>query len=413
MKLVPRPFYQHMLENYRDTPQIKVLCGVRRCGKSTLLEMLFHELAGVVPQENILFLRCDSSDVPLNPTAEWLEERVQMVQKASNPSQRCYFLFDEIQEIHEWEKVVRRLHADQASDVYLTGSNAFLLSSDLATYLSGRYVELPVFPLSFKEYAAFSESVALSDGDADVLFESYMRYGGMPGLFHLREQDSGSIYRELQAIHDTVILNDVAKRFDIRDIELLERLVRYVFSTSGNLFSTRSIVSSLQSAGRKVYADTIETYIDALKRAYLLYPCEQEGIQGKDVLRPLRKFYAPDTGLRNLEIGFKRQDIGFQLESIVRMELERRGCKASVGTLKVGEIDFVARRGDRLWYIQVAQSVVDESALERELAPLRLVADAHPKLVLTLDRIGLGILPDGIQIINLIDWLLERGDIIA
>lgn len=403
---VSRPHYQEVLESYRGTPQVKVLSGVRRCGKSTLLEMLFHDLAKSIPSQNLLFMRCDSAAVPLEPTVAWLDGQVQQVLSAADPSQKTFFFLDEVQAIPEWEKVVRRLHTEKNADVYVTGSNAFLLSSDLATYLSGRYVEVPVFPLSFREYEDFARQLAGDEGHRDELFGRYVRYGGMPGLFALREQDVASVMRELQAIHDTVILNDVAKRFEIRDIELLEKLVRYVFSTSGNLFSTRKIVGALQSAGRRVYVDTIEAYLDALKRAFLLYPCEQEGLQGKSVLRPLRKLYAPDTGLRNLEIGFRRQDMGFQLESVVRMELARRGFKVSVGTLRSAEIDFVAQNGDELLYIQVAQSVLDAATMERELEPLRLVKDAHPKLLLTTDRMGLGVTPEGIHVRNVVDWLL-------
>lgn len=406
--VVQRPRYLALLEEYRETPQIKVLTGVRRCGKSTLLEMLLAEfLESGVPACNTFFLRCDSPDVPLNASADWLEVQVREAMQESDVSQKMFFLFDEIQEIPGWEKVLRRLHTGKNADIYVTGSNAFLLSSDLATYLSGRYVEIPVYPLSFQEYSEFSRQINDVETYKDELFESFLRYGGMPGLFELRTLDQASVARELQAIHDTVILKDVARRFEIRDIELLEKLVRYVFSTSGNLFSTRSIVGALQGAGRKVYPSTIEVYLDALMRAFLVYPCEQEGLQGKDILRPLRKFYAPDTGLRNLEIGFNRQDVGFQLESVVRMELARRGYSATVGTLRSGEVDFVATRGDAKMYIQVAQSALDEGVLARELSPLRAIHDAYPKMLLVADRIGLGTTPDGIQIVNLVDWLLD------
>lgn len=404
---IVRPHYMNLLAEYQETPQIKVLTGVRRCGKSTLLEMFKHRIEESVPPENLYFLRCDSADVPLNPTADWLNEETKTVLKSADPGYNVYFFFDEIQEIPEWEKVIRRLYTEQRSDIYITGSNAFLLSSDLATYLSGRYIEIPVFPLSFLEYTAFAAARGTEGTVADALFEKYMRYGGMPGLFELRDQNTAAITRELQAIHDTVILNDVAKRFEIRDIELLEKLVRYVFSTSGSLFSTRKITNAIHSTGRKVYSDTIEAYLDALKRAFLIYPCEQEGLKGKDILRPLRKIYAPDTGLRNLEIEFRLQDLGFQLESVVRMELARRGYTVSIGTLKKGEVDFVARREDRLIYIQVTQSMIEPSVLERELMPLKTIADAHPKMILTLDRIGLGTTPDGIRVVNLIDWLLD------
>ena len=401
------PAYLNTLIEYLDTEPIKVLSGVRRCGKSTLLEMLYEHLKASVPAENLVLLKCDSSNVPLNASAEWLDDHVQQLMKKANSDHRIYFLLDEVQEIDSWERVIRRIHTDKNTDVYITGSNAFLLSSDLATYLSGRYIEIHVYPLSFKEYVSFSRELGNEANGEDALFAEYMRYGGMPGLFGLRKWSEDGIALELQSIHDTVILNDVAKRFEIRDIDLLEKLVKYLFSTSGNLFSTRSIVGALNSSGRKVYAETIDSYIDALRRAFLIYQCEQEGVQGKSLLRPMRKFYAPDTGLRNLEIGFASKDIGFQLESIVAIELARRGFKFAVGSLKEGEIDFVASKRDERLYIQVSQSVMEASTLEREICPLEFVGDSFPKFVLTLDRIGLGVRSDGIKVMNLIDWLLQ------
>lgn len=403
---IQRQHYASVLEDCVETPQIKVLTGVRRCGKSTILKMFHSFLQTNYPQENCLLLRCDSTDVPLNPTAEWLEKTVIDALDSADSSKPLFILLDEVQEVPGWEKVVRRLHAHGGTDIYVTGSNAFLLSSELATYLSGRYIEIPVFPLSFNEYKRFASRFDKQRESVDALFGDYLRYGGMPGLFALRKFDEESILGELQAIHDTVILNDVARRFDIRDIELLEKLVRYVFSTSGNLFSTRSIVNALQGAGRKVYPATIESYLDGLERAFLVYPCEQSGLQGRKILRPLRKFYAPDTGLRNLEIGFELRDIGYQLESAVRMELARRGYQVSVGALPNSEIDFIAQKGPEKLYLQVSQSVSEPSVLEREITPLRAVHDGHPKAILTLDRIGVGTTEDGIKVLNLIDWLL-------
>lgn len=407
--LVYRPDYMRLLEEYRDTPQIKVLTGIRRCGKSSLLELFTDTLEqDGIPDSNILFLKCDSVQVPLDADCNWLEKHIVDFLENADPHQAIYCLFDEIQNIPEWERVIRRLQTDGNTNLYITGSNADLLSSDLATHLSGRYVELPVYPLSFSEYISFVSDLIGEQRPVDDEFDSYLRYGGMPGLFNIKNLDQEAITRELQAIHDTVILNDVTKRFAIRDVTLLEKLVRYVFSTSGNLFSTRSIVNTLRSGGQRVYSETIESYIDALSRAYLLYPIEQSGIQGKDILRPLRKFYAPDTGLRNLEIGFKRQDIGFQLESVVRMELARRGYSVSIGSPITGEIDFVASRNDEVLYIQVCQSFLDNKVVERETKPLLSVRDSFPKMILTTDRIGLGTTPEGIHIVNIIDWLLKK-----
>ncbi|MEE0707042.1 MAG: ATP-binding protein [Adlercreutzia sp.] len=405
--LVERPRYQAVLESLKDTPSIKVLSGVRRCGKSTLLLMFAHQLgAHGVPDQNLLYRKMDSFDVPLEPSATWLEDVIREALEKRDADWPLYVFLDEVQEVRGWEKVVRRLHTASVADIYLTGSNAFLLSSDLATYLSGRYVEVPVYPLSFREYIGFSQA----SGEAtqqDELFARYTRFGGMPGLFKGTGFDTESVARELTAVHDTVILNDVAKRFELRDIDLLEKLVRYVYSTSGNLFSSRKVAGALTSAGRKTNPPTVDTYLNALERAFLLYPCEQEGVGGKQVLQPQRKWYAPDTGLRNREIGFAVRDIGYQLESIVFLELKRRGYTVNVGDGRTGEIDFVARRADERLYLQVSDSVREERTLERELSSLRAVTDAFPKLVLTRDALLWGTTEDGIQIRGLTEWLLD------
>ncbi len=407
--LISRPSYEKVLRDTLDNPSIKVLIGVRRCGKSSLLKMLARSLASDgVPEENLLYKKMDTFDVPLEPSAAWLDEMLSSSLAAAKSASPLYVFLDEIQEVKGWEKPVRRLHESGRARIYLTGSNAFLLSSDLATYLSGRYIEIPVSPLSFKEYCGFVDHFR-SEGDAGVpgLFARYMRYGGMPGLFAASAFASDSAARELSAIRDTVLLNDVAKRFGIRDIDLLEKLLRYVYRTSGNLFSANRVSGALTSMGRKTNPETIDNYLSALRRAFALYECEQIGLRGKEILQPQKKYYAPDTGLRNLETGFQMQDIGFQLENIVFMELVRRGYSVGVGTLPTGEIDFVAqRRADRV-YIQVCETLLDESTRERELAPLNTINDAFPKIILTRDAAAEGITDKGVQIKLVTDWLLE------
>ena len=407
--LIARPRYDAMLDACLDEPSIKVLSGVRRCGKSTLLLMLVRRLQSKgVPPQNIFYRKLDSFDTPLEPDALWLEAQIRNALAQRRPEAPFYLFLDEIQEVKGWERVIRRVHTDRIATICLTGSNAFLLSSDLATYLSGRYIQIPIFPLSFKEYLLFSESTHRTEPTIEGLFARYIRYGGMPGLFESASFEEGPVYRELTAVHDTVILNDVARRFELRDVDLLEKLVRYIYSTSGNLFSSRKIAGALTSAGRKTNVSTIDSYLNALERAFLVSSCEQVGVAGKEVLQPLRKLYAPDTGLRNREIGFASKDIGFQLENAVFCELQRRGYSVGVGAGKNGEVDFVAtRRADKL-YIQVADTMVSEQTLEREKVSLAAIGDSFPKIILTRDALAWGTTPEGIRIQDVAGWLLEE-----
>lgn len=407
--LFQRPHYQALLAEYLDTEPIKVVRGIRRSGKSTLLKLFIGDLAEQgVASNNIFFKRFDQFGLPLNQTAEDLVQELGDAIGQSDPEHMFYVFLDEIQDIDGWERVVRGLHTRSNTDVYITGSNAFLLSSDLATLLSGRYVTIDVFPLSFQEYLNFKTATGSSADNLDVAFSEYLRYGGMPSLFALKKPDDESTARELSALYDTVILNDVARRFSIRDFALLEKLVQYVFSTSGNLFSMRSIVNTLTSAGRKTSFETVENYLNALEHAFILYGPAQTGLQGKRILRPLKKYYPADTGLRNLSTGFSLQNFGFQIENVVFVELLRRGYHVEVGATDQGEVDFVAIKHDDRLYVQVTESMVDETVYRRELKPLETLRDSFPKIVLTLDHLRTGTTDEGIRIINTIDWLLQE-----
>ncbi|PWG66503.1 AAA+ family ATPase [Bifidobacterium callitrichidarum] len=411
-----------LLERYRDIDQIKVLRGVRRCGKSAILTMFMRRLmADGVPAKNIFYKRFDEFGMPAMQTADDLTRELSDAMDARDPQTMFYVFLDEIQEVSGWEHVVRGLHTKDGVDVTVTGSNAHFLSSDLATLLAGRYIPIDVFPLSFQEYLEFRKESGAAYGSVDEAFSAYLRFGGMPGLFSLKEQDEDDIARELSAVFDTVILNDVAKRLGIRDLPLLERLVTYLFSTSGNLFSTRKVVGALKSGGYRVSQDTIENYIDALERAYILNGLCQSGLKGKELLNPLRKFYPVDTGLRNLTTNFSVEDLGFQLENVVANELLRRGNQVSIGAVPMetsgtSEIDFVAVNHQRRAYYQVTQSLIDEKVFEREIAPLRAVGDSFPKFILTYDHARGGITSDGIHIVSVMDWLqindTERKDFV-
>lgn len=406
---INRPRYQRILDSLRETEPVKVLQGVRRCGKSTILAAFRDRLLadGVAPQ-NIFYRRFDEFGLPLEQSAENLMSDLQTAFKASNPTVTMYVFLDEIQEVEGWERVVRRLHTRPGTDVYITGSNAHILSSDLATLLSGRQASVMVHPLSFEEYLAFRKAFDM-DGSEEAAFADYLRFGGMPSLFTLRDRSIESISRELSSIMDTVVLNDVARRLKLRDVALLQRLITYLFATAGNLFSTNKVVGALASARRKTSSETIDNYIDALEKAYVISETSQTGLQGKQLLAPQRKIYPVDQGLRNLVTHFSAEDTGFQLENVVHNELTRRGYTVEVGTLRVGEVDFVARRNDEVVYVQVCATMLDPATRERELKPLRAITDAFPRRVITLDRFGLGTTEDGIQVVNAIDWLLRSS----
>lgn len=402
---IHRPLYESILAEYRNTRTIKVITGVRRCGKSTLLKLLAESiLADEGEPNNIFFRKMDGFGVPLDPDAEWLENEILQALQASDRGKPFYVMLDEVQDVNGWEKVVRRLHTEPNIDAYITGSNAHILSSDLSTMLGGRYVEIPVHPLSFSEYTRF-RSAAGESGEAQSLFADYLKFGGMPGQFDMASPSEVHMVRFLESLHDTIILNDVAMHASIGDMDLLSKLVRYIFSTSGNLFSIRKVTNALQSAGRKTSPETIENYLAALRSAFILGECEQTGLSGKQILRPLRKFYPVDTGLRNLATGFAPKDFGAQLECVVYNELIRRGFAVTVGALLKGEIDFVAEKNGEKTYIQVTESLVSPETYERELKPFDLIADSFPKIILTADPFRQGTTEKGIRIINIIDWL--------
>lgn len=409
MEYAPRPTYENELKALRNTEDIKVLVGVRRCGKSTLLRWLQGDLLdNGVGAGNVFYRRMDLFGMPTNPNAEWLVNEISAAIEKSDPEKTFYVLLDEIQDVDGWERVVRQLHTRPNTDVYITGSNAYVLSSDLATLIGGRYVEMKVQPLSFSEYLSFSSYYDVHFPNEDSAFAEYLRYGGMPALFHQKERDQDRMAQLLRTVYETIILNDVVERTKIGDVDLLSKLVRYVFTTSGSLFSANKIANTLTSYGRKTRIETVEAYLRALVDALILHACEQVGLSGKDILRPQRKFYPVDTGLRNLASGFVSGDIGFQIENVVCNELLRRGWSVSVGSLRVGEVDFVAERAQKQMYIQVTESLVDQGVYEREISPLRLIGDSWPKFILTADRLRCGVTEEGIAIINVIDWLLDK-----
>ncbi|AZI16052.1 ATP-binding protein [Bifidobacterium breve] len=392
------------LRSHRNTPEIKVLTGVRRCGKSTLLEHYAQSLLDDgVPASNIFTRRFDSFDTPIGYSATDLHADLMQATQESRPGPFYVFL-DEIQDVPGWEEVVRRLHSRDDTDVYTTGSNARLLSGELATHLTGRYITIPVYPLSFDEYQRHHRAQETTDS-TDQLFSKYMMFGGMPGLFVTGQPDQDKATEILTSIYESIVMKDVAGRYGIRDIATLEKLSRYLFSTSGNLFSVNKVANTLASAGANASYATVDNQISALERSFIVYSAQQERMRGKELLRPQRKFYPVDNGFRNLATGFNGSDRGAQLEGIVFMELQRRGYDVTIGSLPDGEIDFIAKRGNDKQYIQVTLNMTEEQTRERELAPLRRLGDAFPRTVLTLDWHSEGMTDEGIHITNVMDWL--------
>ena len=408
--LIRRPYYENQIVKYFETSFIKVLTGVRRCGKSSLLKIVADQAKQHGAEErNIITLKMDEPGIHLQPTAEWLAGYLDAQLKVSDSSKMVYVFLDEIQDVPGWERVARQLQTRNNTDVYLTGSNAYMLSTELSTLLAGRFIEIKINPLSFSEYLDFKHHHGIGIGSTSESFAEYLRFGGMPGQFDLAQRTTETMTAFLKGIFDSVLLNDVAKRTRIADIDLLEKLVTYLFGTSGNLFSTKKIVNTLQSIGRKSTQNTIDNYLNALKNALLVKEVTQFGLKGKEVLNPKRKFYAADIGLRNFASGFPTEDMGFQLENVVCNELSKRGYDVFVGTLPDGsEIDFVARKptGEQHYY-QVTQSLIDDKVYKREIAPLLQIPDNFPKTILTLDTYRTGITKEGITIVGITDWLLE------
>ncbi|MBW3081355.1 ATP-binding protein [Bifidobacterium saguinibicoloris] len=404
MNYFTRQHLMTVLESHRNTPEVKVLTGVRRCGKSTLLDRYAQSLIDEgVPKTNIFSRRFDSFDIPIGYSAQDLHHELQQAVAQAGPG-AFYVFLDEIQDVPGWEQVVRRLHTRPDTDVYITGSNAYLLSGELATYLAGRYVSIDVYPLSFDEYATHMTQTH-PERSEDRLFADYMTYGGMPGLYVAGEPDRTKAGEILSAIYESVVIKDVASRYAIRDIAALGKLSRYLFATSGNLLSVNNIVNTLRSAGQTIAYATVENQINALEQAYIISGCEQARLRGKQLLHPQRKYYPVDNGFRNLTNGFNGSDRGAQLEGIVYTELRRRGYAVSIGAANDGEIDFVTKREAETHYIQVTLNMTEEHTRQRELAPLQRLTDAFPRTVLTLDRFSTGVTAEGIRIANVIDWL--------
>lgn len=389
--------------SYTDTPFVKVLTGVRRCGKSTILKMIMEKLQNEhnIPAEHIVSMRFDSMEYE-DMTAK---EMFSALKAKLNPNGKTYFFLDEVQEIKGWERVVNSLASDYDVDLYVTGSNSRMMSSEIATYLTGRYVSFRIFTLSFEEYLTFHKQYE-TISDLHTELANYIRLGGFPAT-HLRAYTQDEIYTIVRDIYNSTIFSDIVKRNQIRKIDQLERVVKYTFSNVGNTFSAKSISDYIKSEHRTIDHETVYSYLKKLEKAYLLHRCSRYDLQGKEILKTQEKFYLADTALRYSVLGYHPDSVAASLENIVYLELCRRGYTVNIGKTPDGEVDFVAERmGDQL-YVQVTQEIKSEKTERREYERLLEIHDNYPKYVLRTDAFAGGNYK-GIKSMHIADFLLSQ-----
>lgn len=397
--VVERPRYLDELKSWKDKDLIKVVTGVRRCGKSTLLELFINYLKGTgIKNKQIIHINLEDADYNFKDYKELYDYIIEKVDK----EKQYYVFLDEVQNVPKFQKAVDSLYIKKNIDVYITGSNAYLLSGELATLLSGRYIEIKMLPLSFKEYAS-----AFNDNNYQKLFLDYMKNGGMPGNLSILQTNPNDIDKYLDGIFSTIVYKDIMARNNITDKMLLESVLKFIFDSIGSPISTKKISDTLTSKGITTSNHTVENYIAAYLESFLIYKAERFDVKAKNLLARDYKYYVVDTGLRSYLLGKKaNNDMGHILENIVYLELLRRGYKVYVGKVDELEVDFVTENRDGLKYYQIALTTRDEKVLERELRSLRKTGDHYPKYLLTLDM-DLETDYDGITKINVIDWLLK------
>ena len=393
--MIARKQYLDRLIALRDTQVIKVVTGVRRSGKSTLLE-LFRDylLSQGIPERNMISV---SFELLENHSLLDYRKLHQYILERLVPDEMNYIFLDEIQEVPDFQKAVDSLFVRKNVDLYITGSNARMLSGELATLLSGRYIEIQILPFSFAEY------YSLIGGDRRTAFAAYLQNGGLPYAAQLKGEVARCGY--IEGIFNTVLLKDVVQRKKISDVTLLQSVIRFLFDNIGNIVSVKKIADSLTSYGRSATAATVGGYVEALMEAFVLYKAERYDVRGKQILKSLEKYYLVDLGFRQVLFGENRSNLGFALENIVYLELLRRGYRVMIGKVNETEVDFVAEKGNERIYYQVAASVLDPATFAREIDPLKKIRDNYPKYILTLDDFPMQ--EAGIPTINVIDFLLK------
>ena len=401
--MINRPLYMDKIMTYVDTPFVKVLTGIRRSGKSTIMKMIMDKLENErhIPKENIISMRFDSMEYE-DMTARQMFETI----KAGLSVQgRTYLFLDEVQEISGWEKVVNSFLGEYDVDIYVTGSNSRMMSSEIATYLTGRYVSFQVYPLSFEEYLAFRREVTEVKNPHQELAD-YVRLGGFPAT-HLRAYSQDEVYTIVRDIYNSTIFSDIVRRNQIRKVDQLERVVKYTFSNVGNTFSAKSISDYLKSEKRSIDNETVYSYLKKLEKAYILHRCSRYDLQGKEILKTQEKFYLADTSLCYSVLGYGPDSVASSLENVVYLELCRRGYKVYIGKTTDGEVDFVASRQGEKLYVQVTQEIHSEKTEKREYERLLEIKDNYPKYVLRTDEFASGNY-EGIKTTHIADFLLSK-----
>lgn len=399
--MIYRPLYVEKIMKYVDAPFVKILTGIRRCGKSTILKMIMNELKERgIPEHRILSYRFDSMEYEDMTAKEMFTE----IKDKLSPDEKTYLFLDEVQEIKHWEKTVNTLASDYNVDIYVTGSNSRMMSSEISTYLTGRYVAFRIYTLSFSEYLDFKKETGSVSDIKNELFE-YIRAGGFPAT-HLQKYTDDEVYTIVRDIYNSTIFSDIVKRNQVRKVDQLERIVKFAFDNVGKTFSAKSISDYLKSENRTIDNETVYSYLEKLESAYILHRCSRYDIQGKEILKTQEKFYLADTSLKYSVLGYKSTSVASMLENVVYLELCRRGYSVNIGKTNNGEIDFIAeKQGDKI-YVQVTKEIRSEETEKREYDRLLEIRDNYPKYLLTTDAFAGGNY-EGIKTMHIADFLLS------
>lgn len=401
--MIERASYIKKIMAYTDTPFIKILTGVRRCGKSTILKMIMEKLQSDrgIAKEQIVNYHFDSMEYDDMNAKQMYEE----IKSKLCHGKKTYIFLDEVQDVEGWEKVVNSLASDYDVDIYITGSNSRMMSSEISTYLTGRYVTFRIYTLSFEEYLMFKERYTSVKSNREEL-AMYIKKGGFPAT-HLQEYGDDEIYTIVKDIYRSTIFSDIVRRNQIRKVDQLERIIKYAFDNVGNTFSAKSISDYLKSQKRSLDNETVYAYLEKLEKAYLLHRCPRYDLKGKEILKTQEKYYLADTSLRYSVLGYKRDTVASSLENIVYLELCRRGYNVYIGKIGSYEIDFVAVRQNEKIYVQVTQQIDSEKTERREYDRLLGIQDNYPKYVLRTDEFAEGNY-EGIKEMHVADFLLNK-----
>ncbi|MFA5479752.1 MAG: ATP-binding protein [Candidatus Muiribacteriota bacterium] len=401
--IIKRPFYLENIFKFVDKPIIKIITGMRRSGKSSILKMIIEEISVNNPKIKVIYINKESLRFDFIKDYKDLYKYVSEKSKDSNF--KYYIFIDEIQEISEWEKAVSSFLTDNTGDLFLTGSNAHLLSSELSTLITGRYIEINVLPLGFTEFLDFRKKNS-KNINIDIEFENYLQYGGLPGIHHM-EFEKEVIYQYLNSLFDSILLKDVISRNNIRNVSVLKSITKFIFDNCGNLTTAKNISDFLKSQRINITVDTVQNYLSYLEEAFLVFSAKRYDIKGKRYLEFFSKYYMGDIGLRNGFVGYRNEDISGLLENVVYLELIRCGYVVSIGKKEELEVDFIAEKNGIKVYIQVCYMLNTKEVIEREFSVLEQISDNYPKFVISMDKIN-KVNRNGVFTINLLDFCLNK-----